>query len=380
MEQGKSPDITPPQSLRMRFLRWRNGILSSRRFQRHAARNPLLRPIARKRASALFDLVAGFTYTQTLLAFVESGLLDLLSQGPAASEAISKHTALPAEGAHRLLRAAAAIDLVEEGAPDWWVLGRHGAALSGNNGALAMIRHHRILYSDLADPMALLKDADRTGTELASFWAYSADTAPDLESPASAYSQLMAESQSAVVEEVLAAFPFRRHSFLLDIGGGNGTFLRAVAKAYPHLRLGLFDLPRVVTLARERFASEGTSHPPTFHEGSFFSDPIPAGYDCVSLVRILHDHDDEPALQLLANIRKALVPGAQLLIAEPMAETRGAEGMGDAYFGLYLWAMGSGRPRSAAEIRHMLEQTGFTKSRIVRTDQPLITSLIVATA
>ena len=40
----------------------------------------------------------------------------------------------------------------------------------------------------------------------------------------------------------------------------------------------------------------------------------------------------------LANIRKALAPGAQLLIAEPMAETRGAEGMGDAYFGLYLWS------------------------------------------
>ncbi len=44
----------------------------------------------------------------------------------------------------------------------------------------------------------------------------------------------------------------------------------------------------------------------------------------------------------------ALPPGGTLLIAEPMAGTPGAEAMGDAYFGLYLWAMGSGRPRSAA--------------------------------
>jgi len=40
--------------------------------------------------------------------------------------------------------------------------------------------------------------------------------------------------------------------------------------------------------------------------------------------------------------------------------------------------MGSGRPRSAQEIRAMLADAGFSGSRRVPTRQPLIASVIVA--
>lgn len=129
MDKVETSKAESPRSLRMRFLEWRNGILGSDRFQRFAARNPLLRPIARRRASALFDLLAGFTYTQTLLAVVESGALARLARGPASAKELEAVTGLPEEGNLRLLRAAAAIEILEEGEPGWWVLGRHGAAL-----------------------------------------------------------------------------------------------------------------------------------------------------------------------------------------------------------------------------------------------------------
>jgi demethylspheroidene O-methyltransferase len=83
---------------------------------------------------------------------------------------------------------------------------------------------------------------------------------------------------------------------------------------------------------------------------------------------------------LLRSIFRSLRPGHRLLIAEPMAATPGAEPMGDAYFGLYLWAMGSGRPRRADEIIRLLDETGFRRSRVMTTAQPLIANLIVATA
>jgi demethylspheroidene O-methyltransferase len=114
------------------------------------------------------------------------------------------------------------------------------------------------------------------------------------------------------------------------------------------------------------------------HGGNFFEDALPKGFDLISLVRILHDHDDEPAMKLLRNIYAALPPGGQLMIAEPMAETRGSRAMGDGYFGLYLWAMGSGRPRSADEIKAMLRSAGFARMREIRTDLPLITRMILA--
>ncbi len=366
----------------MRFLQWRNRILGSGRFQQLAARNPLLRPVARRRAAALFDLVAGFTYTQTLLAMVESGALERLALGATCSEQLAAEIHLSETATIRLLRAAVAIDLVEEAEPGWFVLGRHGAALQANSGAIAMIRHHRLLYADLTDPLALLSCEDRSGTRLAKFWRYAADAEgePDARAIAAEYSQLMADSQSAVAQEVLASIPLGRSRSLLDVGGGSGTFLKHVAEAHPHLKLGLFDLPGVVVLARTKIEESATPTVPEFHGGDFFNDSLPEGYEIVTLVRILHDHDDEPAYRLLENIHRSMAPGSQLLIAEPMAGTPGAEGMGDAYFGLYLWAMGSGRPRSSEEIRAMLRKAGFRNSRIVRTNQAVVTSLIVATA
>jgi demethylspheroidene O-methyltransferase len=98
----------------------------------------------------------------------------------------------------------------------------------------------------------------------------------------------------------------------------------------------------------------------------------------VSLVRVVHDHDDAEALAILKAAHRALLPGGRLLIAEPMAGTPGAEPMGDAYFGLYLWAMGSGRARRVGELEDMLNQAGFARAREVRTARPLLVRLLVA--
>jgi demethylspheroidene O-methyltransferase len=183
-----------------------------------------------------------------------------------------------------------------------------------------------------------------------------------------------------VAEEVLATYDFGRHRSLLDVGGGYGAFLSAVAAAYPHIQLGLFDLPSVLAGAKPRIATARIAERVDYHPGDFFADPIPSGYDCITLVRVLHDHDDDEVKRLLRNIRAGLAPGSRLMVAEPMARTRGAEAMGDAYFGLYLWAMNSGRPRTAREIVGLLDSSGFRRPLEVRTAQPLIARIIVADA
>ena len=94
----------------------------------------------------------------------------------------------------------------------------------------------------------------------------------------------------------------------------------------------------------------------------------------------MHDHDDAEALAILGAAHRALRPGGRLLIAEPMAGTPGAEPMGDAYFGFYLWSMGSGRARRVAELKDMLARAGFSGVREVRTARPLLVRLLVAHA
>lgn len=357
------------------WISWRNRLLGSPRFQRFAVRFPLTRPIARRRARNLFDLVAGFTYSQILAACIQTGLLDLLADNTLDRATIAARIDLPVESAERLLRAAAALGLVER-LGDGWALGSSGAALRGNRGIAEMVAHHHLLYADMADPVALLRRSGGGG-ELSRHWQYAEQEGIGDKDAVADYSALMAASQPLVSAQAIDSYAFHRHRKLLDVGGGEGMFLSAVAKRTPGLALALFDLPAVVDQARVRFASAGLTVE-TFG-GNFLRDAIPRGFDLISLIRVLHDHDDANAMTLLRGIHAALPAGGKLFIAEPMAQTPGAERVGDAYFGFYLLAMGSGRPRTAAEIVWMLREVGFARSHILRTAMPLTTSAIIAT-
>jgi demethylspheroidene O-methyltransferase len=366
-------------SWRDRFRAWREGLTASPGFRRWAAAFPLTRPLARRRARALFDLCAGFIYSQILLACVRLRLFDLLREGPQPESALAARMDLSAEGASRLLRGAAALELVALRDDGRWALGPLGAAMIDNPGIAAMVEHHALLYADLADPVALLR-RPRGGNALSGYWAYAGADAPgELQRDRTAdYTALMAASQPMVAEEVIAAYDFRRHRCLLDVGGGSGAFLAAVAAAAPDLRLMLFDLPAVAQQGRERFARLRLEARATAFGGDFAQDPLPSGADLVSLVRVLHDHDDEVVMGLLRSVRAALPAGGRLLVAEPMAGTPGAEPAGDAYFGIYLLAMGRGRPRRAEELQGMLRAAGFAQSRLLPTRTPLLTRVLVA--
>jgi demethylspheroidene O-methyltransferase len=361
---------------------WRNRLLMSARFQRAAAAFPLTRLQARREARELFDIVAGFTYSQITLACVRLGLLERLRAGALRETELLAAVDMPAEAAATLLRAAAALQLLDRctlrGA-DGWALGRRGAALLGNPGVLAMIEHHAVLYADLVDPLAMLR-APRGATALARYWPYASAGEPGAV-PAertAAYTRLMSASQGLVADEILDACDLRRCRCVLDVGGGDGTFLRALARRLPTVQLMLFDLPGVVEQARTRFAEAGLDSRVRLHGGDFSRDPLPRGADLISFVRVLHDHDDPRVRTLLRAAHAALPPGGRVLVAEPFAGTTGAERMGDAYFGIYLWAMGSGRPRSGAELAEMLREAGFGHVRRLATRIPLQTSVLIA--
>lgn len=112
----------------------RNRLLTSTRFQRWAAAFPLTRPIARRRARKLFDLCAGFVYSQVLLACVRLRLIEILAQQAQTPLALSERLGLPLDAMQRLLRAAAALELTEARPGGRYAVGPLGAALLGNPG------------------------------------------------------------------------------------------------------------------------------------------------------------------------------------------------------------------------------------------------------
>ena len=269
-------------------------------FQRFAGTFALTRPIARRRASALFDLCAGFVYSQVLLACVRLKLFDQLTGGPLSAAELSSRLPLPSDATALLLDAAVSLQLLQRRSGSRYGLGPLGAALMGNPGVVAMIEHHAMLYGDLKDPVALLR-GDVGAGQLAAYWPYAGNRkATNLSHEAVApYTALMAASQPMISQQVLSAYSFRGHRCLLDIGGGDGSFIAEVAAQIPKLRCVLFDLPAVADQASERFRSVGLSSRAVAIGGSFLTDRLPDGADIVSLVRVIHDHDDADVMTLL---------------------------------------------------------------------------------
>jgi demethylspheroidene O-methyltransferase len=176
---------------------------------------------------------------------------------------------------------------------------------------------------------------------------------------------------------VLGAYSFARHRCLLDIGGGDGSFLIQAARAAPRIELKLFDLPEVAEIARGRLADAGLAQRASVTGGHFLTDPLPQGADVISLIRVVHDHDDDVVRQLFARAREALPSGGMLVIGEPMSGLAGRDAV-SAYFDIYLHAMGSGRPRGFDELAKLLKLAGFSNVRQIRTRIPMIASVVVA--
>ena len=360
------------------LLNLRNRLLSRADFRRKAEKLPFGQWFARKHANRLFRIAGGFIHSQVLLACVRLDLFDMLRARPLKTSEIASRTGLPERRLRHLLAAAAALDLLTRRRRDRFGLGPLGAAMNENTAVRAFVLHHDAFYQDLVDPVALF--AGTSESRLSALWAYASSAEPGAleRDDVRAYTALMSQSQVMVAEQVLDAFSFADSKSLVDIGGGSAAFARAVAARWPDVAITVADLPPVADIARQTLREAGLERRIDVIGIDATTGNLPGTYDVVSLVRIIHDHDDDRALKILQTARSALSDDGTLLVAEPLAAKDAAGALNDAYFQVYLLAMGSGRPRRYAELKKLLKQAGFGSVRRRRTRVPLITSVVVA--
>ena len=387
MSQARTIPIEQDQSdygLFDRLHIYKDKLIANSRFQNAVAKIPFLRGIAKKRANQLFDVMAGFVYSQILLACIRLNIFNDLKDGPLTLDAIKNQCGLEYAPLKQLLDAAVSIHLLEIRTHQKYGLGKLGAPLVGNSALAAMIEHHSVLYDDLRDPLLLLSGKLKS-KKLEKFWPYVSNDLEDQESlkdqdRVKDYSDLMSASLPLVADQVVGAYDFSKHRCLLDVGGGQGTFLKRVHLQSPQLERMLFDLPGVVNLAAENFSANPEDQSIKVFGGDFFKDDLPTGADLITLIRVIFDHDDERVKILLKSIFRVLPSGGKLLIAEPMAETPDHPPMGHAYFGFYLLAMGRGRPRTVDEIGQLALQVGFKGVEILPSNMPINAQVLLLSA
>ncbi len=331
--------------------RLRDRLTSSSDARARLARLPFGQRIADAHAKRLFGIVAGFAQSQMLAAALELGVFDTLASGPVAEAKVRAALDLDPRGAEALIAALLAMMLVERRG-DALALTIDGWVVATDPGLRAMIRHNHLLYQDLADPVAMLREPG--AGRLAQFWPYRAGGGD-----AHGYSGLMADSLGMVADVAIDAVDFTRFDHVMDVGGGDGSFVARLAKL-GEMRLTLVDLPAVIERARAKLAHEGLGDRVALHPASADGE-LPGGADAITLIRVLHDHDDESALRLLRGVARALPPNGRVIIAEPVAHT--PPDPQAVYFAAYFAAMGSGRLRSMGEFRDLIGAAGLAIER-----------------
>ncbi|MFZ9162441.1 MAG: methyltransferase [Burkholderiaceae bacterium] len=345
-------------------------------FSDWASRSLLLGWLVRRQARKVFDLMSGFVYTQTLLACEQLGWLEALDASSLSVDQLAALGRVDHDRALLLIRAASAVGLLRL-KRDVVQLTLTGRVIAQQAGLRALIRHHQLFYEDLLDPAELLRNPDPC-TRLRQFWRYvevrgsgESDLSAAAREQTAEYSALMSATQDMIVSQVLASVRFQQTERLLDIGGGQGRFAARIRAHHPGMATHVFDLPGVTT------ASD--CEPMGRTEGDFFRDAFPAGFQTVSLVRVLYDHPDDWVLRLLKKVRDYLAPQqGRLILAEPMSTDGREHPMPETYFGFYLLAMRGGRPRSQAELAALLRQAGFSSVQTRPTPLPMQCSVMEA--
>jgi precorrin-6B methylase 2 len=158
-----------------------------------------------------------------------------------------------------------------------------------------------------------------------------------------------------------SAVDFTGIKHLVDAGGGDGTNSISLARAHPHLRITVFDVPSVCRLAQSNFEKSGLTERLDVHAGDLFSTPFPAGIDCILFAHMMTIWSIDKDAALLARAYEALPQDGKVIVFNMMGNDDEdgplTTALGSPYF--LTIATGEGMLYSWREYEDCLRKAGF---------------------
>lgn len=322
-------------------------------------------------ADQIFQLITSFWTSRAVYVAAKLGLADLVQTGPKTAAELAEATGTHAASLYRVLRALASTGFfVEDEQGRFASTPTSDALRSGVPGSLRATAISE-LGEDHYDSWGNVLHSVRTGGIAFDdhfgkpVWQYYAEN-PEI---AQTFNDSMTGLTRTIEDAVVGAYDASRFRTVVDVGGGHGSFLASLLKANPAANGILFDAPQVVEGAEARFRDLGVEGRCVAHGGDFFQS-VPSGGDLYTLKWILHDWDDEKSVAILKNCRRAMGPGARLLIVDAVVPPRNEPSFGK-FMDLNMLVMTGGRERTEAEFRDLLAAAGFQLSKVVPTPSPV---------
>jgi hypothetical protein len=184
------------------------------------------------------------------------------------------------------------------------------------------------------------------------------------------FNRFMSSSPDEREAAVVKAYDFTRFERIADIGGGNGMLLAKILAAHRQGHGILYDRTNVlegITHAIAELTSAGRCE---LVAGDFFQS-VPQGANAYLLSQIIHDWDDEAALRILRNCRRAVTPESVMLLIERLLENDSGNMHANNFLSdIEMLVLHNSAERSSEEYRALLNKGGFRVERVISTTSP----------
>jgi SAM-dependent methyltransferase len=189
------------------------------------------------------------------------------------------------------------------------------------------------------------------------------------------------------IDQRLSTAPAR----VADLGCGAGWSTQALARRYPQAVVDGYDIDDAsIAMARRLVAGSGVEDRVRF-EVCALADPSDIPYDAATMFEALHDLSHP--VQVLTSVRRSLVPGGVLLVAEERAAEQ-FTAPGDPFERLFYGSslmiclpgsladggVGTGAAIRPATVRRYAQEAGFASCEIADIEHPMFRFYVLRTA
>jgi SAM-dependent methyltransferase len=295
----------------------------------------------------------------------ELGLADHLAEGPLGTAELAARCGADASRLRRVLRELAGMDVVRQAAPDAYDLTERGTTLRSDvpgsiRSSIRMLGEEGFWYA-MGNLPATVRDGD---SAFIARYGHLYDHLGANPGSGKLFDDYMTARAIPFTEGLAKRYAFPATATMVDVAGGKGHILATVLHANPDMRGILFDLEQVTGRARETLAAEGLADRAEVVAGDFFAS-VPEGGDVYLLASVMHNWDDDDALTILRNVRRAMNPGGRVLILEVVLPDDDAPHLGKDIDMRMLAIFNGGTERSRGEYAALLGRADLELAEVV---------------
>jgi cyclopropane fatty-acyl-phospholipid synthase-like methyltransferase len=147
---------------------------------------------------------------------------------------------------------------------------------------------------------------------------------------------------------------------VLDVGGGSGCFMIAMAQRHPHLHCTIMELSAMCEVAQEYIKAGDVGDGVDTVAVDMFRRPWPRGYDALFFSNIWHDWNLQTCEWLASRAFEVLPAGGRIMLHEMLLDDDGAGPATTASFSMLMLLATQGQQFTFGELKAILENAGFT--------------------